>query len=147
MSDDRLADWKLVILGSGSDENNYKSYVAGNHIKNIYFEGNKNPLPYYQKASVFLMTSALESWGLTITEAQQFGVVPVAFDSYPSLHEVIENNVNGITVKNDRMDLYVEAVRNMMLDSETRNRLAESAIKKVQRFSAEQVVKQWLSIF
>lgn len=43
--------------------------------------------------------------------------------------------------------LYVEAVRNMMLDSETRNRLAESAIKKVQRFSAEQVVKQWLSIF
>lgn len=45
------------------------------------------------------------------------------------------------------MDLYVEAVRNMMLDSETRNRLAESAIKKVQRFSAEQVVKQWLSIF
>ena len=66
---------------------------------------------------------------------------------YPSLHEVIENNVNGITVKNDRMDLYVEAVRNMMLDSETRNRLAESAIKKVQRFSAEQVVKQWLSIF
>lgn len=147
MSDDRLADWKLVIVGSGSDENNYKSYVAENDIKNIYFEGNKNPLPYYQKASVFLMTSALESWGLTITEAQQFGVVPVAFDSYPSLHEVIENNVNGITVKNDRMDLYVEAVRNMMLDSETRNRLAESAIKKVQRFSAEQVVKQWLSIF
>ena len=73
MSDDRLADWKLVIVGSGSDENNYKSYVAENDIKNIYFEGNKNPLPYYQKASVFLMTSALESWGLTITEAQQFG--------------------------------------------------------------------------
>lgn len=24
MSDDRLADWKLVIVGSGSDENNYK---------------------------------------------------------------------------------------------------------------------------
>ena len=63
MSDDRLADWKLVIVGSGSDENNYKSYVAENDIKNIYFEGNKNPLPYYQKASVFLMTSALESWG------------------------------------------------------------------------------------
>ena len=64
--------------------------MAENDIKNIYFEGNKNPLPYYQKASVFLMTSALEGWGLTITEAQQFGVVPVAFDSYPSLHEVIE---------------------------------------------------------
>ena len=53
MSDDRLADWKLVIVGSGSDENNYKSYVAENDIKNIYFEGNKNPLPYYQKASCF----------------------------------------------------------------------------------------------
>ena len=38
MSDDRLADWKLVIVGSGSDENNYKSYVAENDIKNIYFE-------------------------------------------------------------------------------------------------------------
>ncbi len=32
------------------------------------------------------------------------------------------------------MDLYVEAVRNMMLDSETRNRLAESAIKKYNVF-------------
>lgn len=147
MGDDRLADWKLVIVGSGSDESSYKRYAVENDIKNIYFEGNRNPLPYYQKASVFLMTSALESWGLTITEAQQFGVVPVAFDSYPSLHEVIENNVNGIIVKNGRTDLYVEAVRNMMLDVEMRNRLAESAIKKVRRFSAEQVVKQWLSIF
>lgn len=53
MSDDRLADWKLVIVGSGSDENNYKSYVAENDIKNIYFEGNKNPLPYYQKSICF----------------------------------------------------------------------------------------------
>lgn len=147
MGDDRLADWKLVIVGSGSDESSYKRYVAENDIKNIYFEGNKDPLPYYQKASVFLMTSALESWGLTITEAQQFGVVPVAFDSYPSLHEVIENNVNGITVKNGITDLYVKAVRNMMLDTGMRNRLAENAIKKARRFSAEQVVKQWLSIF
>lgn len=43
------------------------------------------------------MTSQIESWGLVITEAQQFGVVPIAYDSYPTIHEIIHHKKMGFS--------------------------------------------------
>ena len=147
MNDKSVNDWKLMIVGTGKDENKYKRYVGKNDIKNISFEGNKNPFTYYQKASIFLMTSSLESWGLTITEAQQFGVVPIAFDSYPSLCEIIENNRNGIIVENNSLHLYIDAIKDIMLNINRREHLANNSIESVRRFSTDHVLEAWSSIF
>jgi glycosyltransferase involved in cell wall biosynthesis len=46
------------------------------------------------------MTSAYEGWGLTLTEAQQMGVVPIAFDSFGAVYDIIENEYNGLIIPN-----------------------------------------------
>ena len=52
----------------------------------LFLKGQKNPEPYYNEASIFMMTSSFEGWGLTLTEAQQYGCVPLAFHSFASLN-------------------------------------------------------------
>ena len=139
-------DWKLNIVGYGEDLEYYKHLAAEWNLKNISFEGLQNPLPYYQKASIFLMTSAFEGWGLTITEAQQCGCVPIAFDSYSAVHDIIQSGRNGYIIPEGDIDAYAAQLKELMNNDQLRNTLAQNAIKDVQRFSRENVAAQWKTL-
>ena len=49
-----VADWKLVIVGDGDDKDLYLELSRRLGLKNISFEGRRNPLDYYRKSAVFL---------------------------------------------------------------------------------------------
>ena len=68
-----------------------------------------------------MMTSRSEAWGLTLTEAQQMGVVPIAFDTYASLRDIITDGVDGEIIAEGDVDGYVRCVLNLMQDDVTRN--------------------------
>lgn len=87
-TDHTLSEWKLKIVGHGKMESWYKSLVIHYGLQRVFFEGTKNPEPYYNEASIFMMTSSFEGWGLTLTEAQQYGCVPLAFHSFASLTDM-----------------------------------------------------------
>lgn len=44
----------------------YKSLVIHYGLQRVFFEGTKNPEPYYNEASIFMMTSSFEGWGADI---------------------------------------------------------------------------------
>ena len=50
-----------------------------------------------------MMTSSFEGWGLTLTEAQQYGCVPLAFHSFASLTDIITDKVNGFAISVGRI--------------------------------------------
>ena len=110
------------------------------------FEGIQDPLPYYQKASIFLMVSAFEGWGLTLTEAQQCGCVPIAFDSYSAVHDIIDNDKNGIIVPEGDMDAYAHRLQELMNNPEALQRLSDNARKDCLRYSRENIAKQWKTL-
>ena len=139
-------DWTLHIVGYGEDLEYYKQLSRDWNLKNITFEGLQDPLPYYQQASVFLMVSAFEGWGLTITEAQQCGCVPIAFDSYSAVHDIIQNGRNGYVVANNDIDEYVRVLKELMNNEPLREELAANAQKDVLRFSRENIAKQWKTL-
>lgn len=76
-------------MGDGDDKDLYLELSRRLGLKNISFEGRRNPLDYYRKSAVFLMTSLFEGFGVTLTEAQQMGVVPMAMDSFDAVHDII----------------------------------------------------------
>jgi hypothetical protein len=86
-----VQEWELKIVGEGVDEKKYKKSVKVNKIADISFMGRQNPIQYYKEASIFIMTSKSESWGLTLTEAQQMGCVPIAYNTYPTWEHGIIN--------------------------------------------------------
>ncbi len=68
-------------------------------IPNIRFVGYQDPLPYQLESSISCMTSLYEGWGMVLTEAMQCGAVPIAFNSFASVTDVIDHGRNGILVK------------------------------------------------
>ena len=92
-------NWKLQILGDGAERGFYERYSQKLKLENIEFIGACDPTAYYEKAKIICLTSSHEGFGMTITEAMQYNVIPIAFHSYESITDIIEDDVNGILVK------------------------------------------------
>ena len=124
----------------------YQRMIKNQKIPNVTFEGHQNPIPYYREASLFMMTSRSESWGLTLTEAQQMGVVPIAFDTYSSLREIITDGADGVVVEEGDVNGYVNRMLELMQDDSRRQRMARQAIVSSRRFSQEKIAEKWWNL-
>ena len=142
----KCQDWKLQIVGHGDYESEYKLYVKRHNLDNVYFEGTQNPQKYYERASIFMLTSSHEGWGLTLTEAQQFGCVPLAFNTYKSLADIITDGHNGYIVEDLDMETYKNRLQNLMVDSELRKTMASQAIGDSKRYTARKVCESWYNL-
>lgn len=140
-------NWQMQIVGFGKDEQYYKDLVINENIQNVDFKGKQNPITYYQKAKIFLMTSAFEGWGMTITESLQMGVVPIAMDSFSSLHDIIEDNYNGYIVKNGDFKEMAKKINFLMNNEEELKRLSINAIESSKKFTIENIGLEWESLF
>ena len=144
--DSELQEWNLKIVGSGPAEDSYKELTLKLGIKRIDFGGRQQPKPYYEESSLLLMTSSYEGWGLTLTEAQQFGCVPIAFDSYSSIHDIITNGENGFLIENNNIQLFTEKLKLLMKDKKMLNNMAKDAISSSHRFELYKIIYHWLKL-
>ena len=140
---ERLKGWMLKIVGDGSSRAAYEQLARDLGLKRVEFVGRQNPKSYYQESAVFMMTSAFEGWGLTQTEAQQMGCVPIAFDSFASVHDIIDNGHNGLLICNNDLPAYSLGLTRLMLNTEERQRMATAALKTSKAFALENVMKEW----
>lgn len=143
----QMSDWQLVLVGEGPDTERYKKYVCEHHLANVTFVGKQNPEAYYRESSIFMMTSRYEGFGVTLTEAQQMGVVPIAFDSYAALHDIIRHRENGLIVPNNDVEAYARELVQLMRDEEFRHVLAANGLMSCKKFAIEQIAAQWMELF
>lgn len=139
-------EWLLKIVGHGKDKEMYERIITTEHIPNVSLEGRHVPIPYYKDASLFMMTSNSESWGLTLTEAMQFGCVPIALHTYPSLTEIITDQQDGIVVPKGDTEKYANKMLRLMEDADTRKTMARAAIESSKRFSQEAIADRWYKL-
>lgn len=146
-SNDFVNNWRFVLVGDGNDKRIYEDIVEKKHIPNVYFEGWKDSLPYYINASIFIMVSATEGFPMTLMEAKQCGCVPIAYDSFEAVHDVIEDNVDGYIVKNNDINSYVERLASLMKDDILRNTMAEKGMASAQKFSVDKIAQEWYNYY
>lgn len=142
---DKYIDWKLVLVGFGRSEPYYRYLAKKYKITNIEFVGKQPPMTYYLESSIFLMTSDFEGWGMTITEAQQCGCVPIALDTYASLRDLINNGVNGYIAKS--IDDMREKVEFLIKNNNQRIRMANDGVCFSKRFEPGIIYDQYYRIF
>lgn len=141
--DSDLQDWHFEVVGQGRDLDRYKQMAARMNLKRISFEGFQDPIPYYQRARIFLMTSAFEGFGMTLIEAQKNGVVPIVMDSFLALHDIIANGENGIITPNADISTFACELSQLMKSSDKQNELARAGMKSCERFNVKNIVDQW----
>ena len=142
-SDGKYQDWKLLIVGHGDYEHEYKAYVKRHGLTNVSFEGTQEPQSYYRKSSIFMLTSSHEGWGLTLTEAQQFGCVPLAFNSYKSLSDIITDKRNVYIIEDLDMETYKKRMQSLMDNINLRKEMASHAIEDSKRYTPSVVCERW----
>ena len=116
-------------------------------LQRVEFTGRQIPMEYYRKASLFLMTSTAEGWGMVLTEAQQMGVPVIAMDSFGALHDIVEDGVNGRIVLNNDLKAFFLAMKDVMNNDDLRQKMSENSVKLSRRFEMEKVLQQWLQLF
>lgn len=140
-------DWKLQIVGTGPDLKNIQDLASRLALKNIEFCGYQKPDSYYKKAKLFIMTSHHEGFGMTLLEAQQYGVVPVVMNSYSSLHDIILNEFNGIITPNNDIESFAKRLIELMNNEEKRIYMAKNGLETCKRFQVSKVVDNWELLF
>lgn len=139
-------DWQLVIVGAGKHEEYLKAMTKNLRLQSVRFEGRQDAAPYYQTASLFMLTSAVEGWGLTLTESMQTGVVPLAFDSYPALQSIITDGYDGCIIEDDNLVAYADRMEYLMTHKEERERIARNGLESCKRFTIDKIVAQWVDM-
>lgn len=135
-------DWQLTIVGDvddGDGASRYQELSRDLHLQRVSFEGLQVPDAYYARASIFCMSSSNEGFGLVLTEAQAAGCVPVAFDSYSAVHDIIEDGVNGCLVKPFDIKAYADTLRRLMGDEAKLAAMSAAARESVKRFTSERI--------
>lgn len=102
---------------------------------------------WYRRATVFVMPSHYETFGISVIEAMAFGL-PVVATNVGGLPEIVEDGVTGILVPPKDPDALAEAAIHLLRDPELRRRLGRAARDRVvSEFSIERVVEQTLKVY
>ncbi len=142
-----LENWNFEFIGDGYELASLKKQAKILKLERIKFVGKSHPIDFYKRAKILMLTSKYEGWGMVLTEGQQNGVVPVSYNSFESIVEIINNNVNGIIIPNNDINSFVVGMTNLMLNEELLNEMIKNAILSSHRFEKEKITNQYIDLF
>lgn len=142
---DRYPDWQLQLVGDGEQRAELEQMSEG--IAAITFAGTvADPREYLKRASILLLTSEFEGFGMVLTEALQFGVVPVAYDSYTALRDIVSDGRNGFAVAPFDQQRFIGRLDELMGNPDQLAAMGVAAMNSASRFRKTAVLPQWLPV-
>lgn len=140
-------DWKLTIVGEGEELDTLIKQAKQLGTINIYFTGRQDPIPFYERASIFCLTSSFEGLPMTLIESLNYGVVPIIFNSFAAASDIIKDYWNGRLINSFSIDDYVSALIAMMTSPAEMAIWREHAIESAKKYDINLIGSQWISIF
>lgn len=149
--EERFPDWRLTIVGDGPDRMNLENHVKALNLRRVHFEGFQNPVPYYRRASILMLTSDFEGFPLVLAECMSFGVISAVYNSYSAVCDIIDGGKDGIVLpyheKGYDANEAAGMIANIMKDDGKREQMALAAIKKSKEYSVEKIYSEWEKVF
>lgn len=143
-------DWKLDIVGDGSERETLEKYINDNNLsKHVSLLGKRDSNyinDLLSKSSIYLMTSYTESFGIVLIEAMNFGLPVIAFDDAEGAREIIVNNKNGYLIKNRNKKEYVSKVNELINNIDIRIKLGKEGKENSKKYDPEIVYKKWIDL-
>lgn len=141
-----LPDWKFDFIGDGSYMDQAKEFIEFHNLNRVTIHGWQVPLPFWDNADIFTITSDFEGYGMVLVEAQSRGVIPVSFKSYSAIHEVIEDGVSGILVDDFDISNMKNAVIKLANNHDDIVRLRNGLSNNLSKFQLKSIVDQWMGL-
>jgi GalNAc-alpha-(1->4)-GalNAc-alpha-(1->3)-diNAcBac-PP-undecaprenol alpha-1,4-N-acetyl-D-galactosaminyltransferase len=137
--------WKMTIIGEGSERKFLEQLI--NDLKlNTYISmpGRTKAIEkWYEKSSIFVLSSRIEGFPNVLCEAMAFGCACVSFDCTAGPSEIISDKVNGYLVKNGDIDALAAKLRFLINHPAERYRIGNEAIKIRERLDIDSIMSEW----
>jgi len=144
-----VPDAKLVIAGSGREEDNLSRQIKGLNITNSVFMVGKLPKEKVAQlmaaADVFVLPSKMESFGLSLLEASAVGV-PVVCSNAGGVPEVFQDGFNALLYPPGDDNAMAKAINCLIQDRELAKTISANAVETASRFTWEMAAKQTLRV-
>nr|WP_315012517.1 glycosyltransferase [uncultured Capnocytophaga sp.] len=146
---EQFPDWQFFLVGDGKELPKLRAMVEERSLPRITFVGKTDDIyPYYNEAAINCLSSQIEGFPLMLIEAQQAGVIPVAFACSAGVREILSPDAeNGRLIPPFDLDAYAEALATLMSDEPLRKQMQQNVLKKARLYNIEEIVKQWDSLF
>ncbi|MFC7308522.1 glycosyltransferase [Streptomyces monticola] len=138
--------WRLRIYGAGVERDRIAAEIDRRGLRDrVRLMGAVTPLdPEWAKGSIAAVTSAQESFGMTIVEAMRCGLPVVATDCPHGPREIIRDGVDGRLIPRDDLRAYSAALAELMDDPALRRRMGAAAREHAAKaFAPEQVTGRY----
>lgn len=74
-----------------------------------------------------MMTSKYEGLAVTLMEALQYKCIPLAYDSFSSIYDIIIDGVNGFIIPAFKEDIYVNKLLSLIQDVNLRKSMMDNS--------------------
>ena len=119
---------RFVWLGEGElmDAARAAAFAAKDVVQ-IDFAGLSNDVgPHYAAAHLYVQLSSIETLGLSVLDAQRYGV-PTIVTNVGGLPEVVEDGVTGVILSSGTAEEAADAIVNLLLAEALRSDMSRSA--------------------
>ncbi len=142
-------DWQLEIYGKSSENQEIEKLVRNLNLekKVPLFEPIKNIQEKYLDASLYLMTSRTEGFGMVLIEAMALGLPCIAYDCPVGPRTIINNNENGFLIENGNEGAFIEKINLLIENENLRIEMGKNAKISSEKYNLDLIMKSWNTLF
>lgn len=145
----KFPEWKLEIYGNIAPE--FKLTEISKELKIqksvSFYPPEKDIKSKYLEASIYVMSSRFEGFGMVLTEAMACGVPCVSFNCNYGPSDIIIDKIDGLVVSNGDYKALANALEKLISDKNMRMTMGINAKNNVKRYLPEIIVEQWDQLF
>jgi glycosyltransferase involved in cell wall biosynthesis len=134
----------LVIVGDGEERAALERQVAESSLEGVRFCGfrNQSELPrFFDLATVFVLPSRHEPWGLIVNEVMNAGRAVIVSDDVGCQPDLVEDGVEGCVFPAGDVAALTDALRKVLATPETAAAMGRRGLAKVRAWDFEEDVR------
>lgn len=139
---------ELFIVGEGDQLEFLKKQCNDFGLSKVIFTGKvseEEKIRIMGSSWVFVSTSTVEGWGLTIIESAACGTPTIAYD-VAGLRDSVQDGITGFLVPDGDHESLAEQIIEVLKNSSIRLKLSENALNHAKTFSWEKAAKQFIKV-
>jgi len=138
----------FLIAGDGPLKNELEEHIQQKVLKNIFLLGrldDRDLADFYASLDIFISCSRYETFGISLAEAQQFGV-PVVAPRVGGIPEVVCDQETGLLFSPEDIDDAKKKLRELINRPALRTEMGQAAKEHAQQFSPEAYSERMMKI-
>ena len=139
----------VYIIGGKPTEKllKQKKDLKLDNVHFVDFVEKKEVLKYLEAATIFVLATRWDIWGLVINEAMACGLPIITTNKCVAGLELVRDNENGFIVPINDAEALADKINYIINDDNLLQKMAQNSVLKIQEYTTENMAQRHMDIF